>query len=163
MYLRLRLPIRLRYPIAVLHCKESRFIRQVITCTSLCRHRLLTDRRCRSWSTGAPASQDHRRGSLSDDRRGSHVSRARALHLFRPPSLLGGLMELGAELLDPRGALPNLLGVLSSSSMITDNNLLVGTEEDASSDTRAAWDFNGSMRALLLLLSLISIVDMVGL
>ena len=149
MYLRLRLPIRLRYPIAVLHCKESRFIRQVITCRFLCRHRILPGCRCRSWSTGAPASQDHRRGSLSDNRRGSPVSRAHALHLFRPPSLLDGLVELGAELLDPQGALPNLLGVLSSSSMITDNNLLTGTEEDASSNSesdtigRAARGFNG--------------------
>ena len=50
-------------------------------------------------------------------------------------------MELGAELLDPRGALPNLLGVLSFSSMITDNNLLAGTEEDASSSTRGARGF----------------------
>ena len=47
--------------------------------------------------------------------------------------------------------------------MITDNDLLAGTEEDASSDKRAARGFNGSMRAPLLLLSLISTVDMVGL
>ena len=77
-------------------------------------------------------------------------------------------MELGAELLDPRGALPNLLGVLSFSSMITDSNLLAGTEEDASSDSesdtigRAARGFNGSTSASLLL-SIISTVDMFGL
>ena len=58
--------------------------------------------------------------------------------------------------------------VLSSSSMITDNNLLAGTEEDASSDPesdtigRAARGFNGSTSASLLL-SIISTIDIFGL